>query len=233
MVFVTSDLHGCPPDRFWQLLRRADFSENDFLFILGDVIDRGRHGVELLRWLADQPNMQLILGNHEAMLLACDFLFDEVTEKSLKTLDSGKMRLLNNWILNGATPTLTDLQRLMKHDAESVNGILDYLRDAPLYDCVDVGGRQFILVHSGLGNFTPQKALDDYTPDELLWTRPSLDTKYFTNATVIFGHTPTERFGDQYRGKAVKTDSWICIDTGAAAGNSPMLLRLDDMEEFY
>ncbi len=40
-------------------------------------------------------------------------------------------------------------------------------------------------------------------------------------------------FGEDFRGRAVRTDSWICIDSGAAAGGSPMLLRLDDLQEFY
>ena len=37
MIYVTSDLHGCPLEEFQQLLDRAGFSEDDFLFVLGDV----------------------------------------------------------------------------------------------------------------------------------------------------------------------------------------------------
>ena len=61
--------------KFLQLLDKAGFGERDFLFVLGDVIDRGEHGVELLRWISRQPNVQLILGNHEAMMLACSAAF--------------------------------------------------------------------------------------------------------------------------------------------------------------
>lgn len=57
--------------------------------------------------------------------------------------------------------------------------------------------------------------------------------RYFPNATVVLGHTPTEYYGEEHRNRAVKTDSWICIDTGAALGGKPMLLRLDDLKEFY
>ena len=55
MIYVTSDLHGYPLDGFLQLLDKAGFGERDFLFVLGDVIDRGEHGVELLRWISRQP----------------------------------------------------------------------------------------------------------------------------------------------------------------------------------
>ena len=114
-----------------------------------------------------------------------------------------------------------------------MEGILEYLHDAPLYDQVMCAGQRFVLVHAGLENFRPDRSLEDYAPEELLWARPTPDTRYFENAVTVFGHTPTGYFGSQYRGKAMKTDTWICIDTGAADGNSPMLLRLEDGKEFY
>ncbi len=233
MIYVTSDLHGYSLEMFLKLLNGAGFGENDFLFVLGDVIDRGEHSAELLRWMVEQPNVQLILGNHEAMLLSCDFLLEPVTDESLAKLDSEKMNLLSTWISNGATPTLTGLRKILKEEPDVMEGVLDYLRDAPLYDTVDVGGNKYILVHAGLENYHPSRPLNCYTPDELLWARPTMNTQYFDDAVVIFGHTPTEFFGEQYRGKAIKTKSWICIDTGAATGNKPMLLRLDDLKEFY
>lgn len=234
MVYITSDLHGCPLSEFRALLKSAGFSDDDYLFVLGDVIDRGEYGSELLRWMAEQPNIQLILGNHEAMLLSVsDWLFDEVSDESLDRLDVQKLELLNNWYANGAAPTIKGLRKLLKEEPDILEGILDYLQDAPLYDVVEVAGEKYILVHSGLENFRKDRLLDDYIPDELLWARPTLDTRYFDNATVIFGHTPTEYFGEQYCGKIVKTDTWICIDTGAATGNKPVLLRLDDLKAFY
>ena len=233
MIYVTSDLHGFPLAEFERLLQRAGFGKEDFLFVLGDVIDRGEAGVELLQWLTEQPNVQLILGNHEAMLLSCQFLFQQVSEESLAGLDGEKLNLLNLWMRNGAAPTLAGLRKLLKEQPDVLEGILDYLQDAPLYDEVEAGGRRFVLVHAGLGNFAKDKSLWAYEPEELLWERPTLQTKYFDDATVIFGHTPTLFFGEDFRGRAVRTPSWICIDSGAAAGGSPMLLRLDDLREFY
>ena len=43
----------------------------------------------------------------------------------------------------------------------------------------------------------------------------------------------TEFFGNAYQGRALRRDTWICIDTGAACGGLPMLLRLEDEKEFY
>ena len=86
MIYVTSDLHGISLEKLKALLDKAGFSDNDFLFVLGDVIDRGEHGAELLRWLSLCPNAELLLGNHEAMMLSCGFLFEEITEDSLSNL---------------------------------------------------------------------------------------------------------------------------------------------------
>jgi serine/threonine protein phosphatase 1 len=233
MIYVTADLHGYPLEKFLGLLDKAGFCNDDFLFVLGDVIDRGKDGAAILRWLTEQPNVQLILGNHEAFLLSCDYLFQPVTDESLGDLDTEKLRMLRVWNKNGAAPTLDGLNKLLKSEPDVLEGILDYLRDAPLFDTVEAGGKTYILVHGGLDNFRPDRPLSDYTSHELLWSRPTLNTRYFDNATVIFGHTPTQFIDPSFEGKALRHNGWICIDTGAATGGAPMLLRLDDEKEFY
>ena len=234
MIYVTSDLHGIHPVEFQKLLKKADFSEEDFLFILGDVIDRGEYGAELLNWLTQQPNMALILGNHEAQLLSCAFLFADVTEDSLASLTVENMQLVQNWMENGGNPTIKGFRKLLKEDPELVEGILDYLRDCPLYEEVEAGGKQYVLVHAGLGEyFSPKKPLQEYDAQDLLFSRPDLNTRYYGDKTVIFGHTPTFFYGEEYSGKPIFTNDWINIDTGVYAGNSPALLCLDTEITFY
>ncbi|MBR0341582.1 MAG: metallophosphoesterase [Oscillospiraceae bacterium] len=233
MIYCTSDIHGFPIESFFRLLEKGDFGDQDTLYILGDVIDRNSDGgVAMLRWMMNQPNVEFILGNHEAMLLSCSFLFEEITDESIDHLNFQQMQLLLQWMQNGSQPTMTSLRELKKKDPDALNDLLDYLRDAPLYSVVSAGGRDFVLVHSGLGNFSQEKKLSEYTPDDLLWTRPSPDERYFPDIMTILGHTPTGYlFGE--KGKMFRTDTWIDIDTGASGGGSPMLLRLDDMKEFY
>ena len=233
MIYVTSDLHGCAVEELEALLERAGFTEDDFLFVLGDVIDRGDHGAELLLWMTQQPNVQFILGNHEAMMLACAFLFDEVTDKSLDSLTVDDLKRMSHWQRNGGGTTISGLKKYLKEDPELVEGMLEYLREAPLYDIVEAGGRKFILVHGGIGNFEPGKPLERYAPHDFLWERPDLDTVYYPNAMVILGHTPTVCYGEEYRGRILRTETWINIDAGVSMGCGPALLRLDDLKEFY
>ena len=233
MIYVISDLHGYPLPKLSQLLQKADFSNRDFLFILGDVIDRnGDGGVDILRWLLLQPNVELLLGNHEAMLLSCDFVFDEITNAGIDNLSTEKMNLLMTYMQNGGDVTLKSLRKLAHSDPETLQDILDYLRDAPLYETVSVRDRDFLLVHAGLDNFHPRRKLSDYSADELLWARPNLHEDYFDDVITVFGHTPTACYGAAYEGKILRTRTWINIDVGAASGNEPVLLRLNDGEEF-
>lgn len=232
MIYATSDLHGYPYERFLKMLDKVCFSENDFLFVLGDVIDRnGDGGLETLQWMMFQPNVELILGNHEAMLLSCSFLFDEVTMASIDRLTQEHLGMLSNWLSNGAQPTIDSLRALHSRDAEAITDLLDYLKDAPLYDTVSVGGRDFLLVHSGMEGFSPDRGMSDYSLDDLLWCRPRPEQRYFHDVLTIIGHTPTQYYGSPDR--AFHTPTWIDIDTGAAGGGAPMLLRLDDLQEFY
>lgn len=233
MIYVISDLHGYPLEKFKTLLKKANFTDNDFLYILGDVIDRnGDGGVEMLCWLLEQPNVQLILGNHEAMLLSCVFVFDEITEDSIAAMTEGKIELLNNYMLNGGDVTLKALRELKKISPDTVLDILDYLHEAPLYEAVTAGDKDFLLVHSGIDRFDKNKKLSQYSADDFLWAWPSLNDEYFEDILTVFGHTPTMSFSKAYTGKILKTKTWIDIDVGAGFGQEPILLRLDDFKEF-
>ncbi len=230
MIYVTADLHGYPIEKFRSMLDSVGFCDDDFLYVLGDVIDRGSDGIKLLRLLMSMPNAQLILGNHEAMLLACDFLFDEITDESIANLTGSEFDNYSTWVMNGGCATLESLRSM--RDSE-IRYILEYLEDAPVCELLSVEDRDFILTHSGFGSFEKNKKLSEYSQRDLLWNRPELTQRYFDDITVVFGHTPTFYYGEEYKGKAIVTDTWIDIDTGAAGGLAPMLLRLDDMKEFY
>ena len=230
MVYVISDLHGYPLVLFKKLLRSAGFSKEDRLYIIGDVVDRnGDGGIRMLQWIMEQPNVRLLLGNHESMLLSCDFLFYEDTDMILMDLDAGQTDRLSIYMWNGGDVTARALRTLTSGERLD---IYEYLKKCPLYENVSVGDQNFILVHSGFSNFSVNRRLSDYTSDELLWSRPSLSDRYFEDKITVFGHTPTKYYGENYRGQIIRTKTWIDIDVGAGSGEKPVLLRLDDDEEF-
>lgn len=234
MIYATSDIHGYSLDRFRSLLDKAHFTQDDDLYVLGDVIDRnGDGGVAMLRWMMAQPNIEFLRGNHEDMLLASRLVFENVTDDSIDKLNSDTLMSLLNWMNNGAAPTMDSLKKLVLSDRSAFDDLIDYIEDAPYYATVMGGEQAFVLCHAGLGNYRKGRPLSDYSAHDLTWNRPRLFDSYFTTTLTVFGHTPTGYLDPECTGRAYKTKTWIDIDTGAAGGGSPMLLRLDDLKEFY
>lgn len=229
-VYVISDLHGYPLNSLISLFNKASFSQNDTCYVLGDVVDRGADGIKILEWMMQQPNIELVLGNHEAMMAACRFLFDTPNADSVKDLDGVKMQLYLNWAYNGGEITLNALQSL---DYLKRRRILEYILKAPLYKELTVGEKRFLLTHSGIENFSPKKPINEYTSHNFLWNRPSLEDTYYNTVITVFGHTPTFDLSSAHIGKILKTNTWINIDCGASFGYKPALLRLDDFTAFY
>lgn len=68
MLYFMSDIHGAY-DAFLALLKKVKFSENDRLYIIGDVLDGNTHDPKanwrLLEYIMSHDNIELLLGNHE------------------------------------------------------------------------------------------------------------------------------------------------------------------------
>ena len=47
MIYVMSDLHGCYED-YIKMLKLINFNDSDYLYILGDVCDRGKQSIEVI-----------------------------------------------------------------------------------------------------------------------------------------------------------------------------------------
>ena len=90
--YVVSDIHG-EADRFYAMLDKIQFSDCDILYILGDVVDRGTDRIALLQQIIATPNIVMILGNHEYMML--DYLIADPDSVAIR-----------RWNKNGNSPTL-------------------------------------------------------------------------------------------------------------------------------
>ena len=230
-VYVTSDLHGMELGDFKRMLDKAGFGSEDTLYVLGDVIDRRNDGgIELLLYIMEQSNIHMLLGNHEDMLLMCEFALYPMTEEDADRMTADMISILSDYIYNGGEPTVTVLN---EHGIETTERIVDFLYELELYHELEIDGKKFVLCHSAPDNFDPNKPLSDYSKLELVWTRPDLDDEFYEDRTLIFGHTPTLYYGSEFKGRILHRPTWINIDTGAAYGNPAAMLRLDDMKEIY
>lgn len=230
-IYVMSDIHG-EYDKFCEMLDKIGLSDDDTLYVLGDVVDRGPRPIDVLRDMMKRPNVYPLLGNHD--LLALDVLKKlnvEITEDNYANhLDTDTMSELIDWLRDGGSTTLSQFRELSNDEKSDV---LDYIEDFALCEAVDIGSKTFLLVHAGLGNFRRGKKLREYTLRELIMDRHDPDNDYFEDDDifVITGHTPTVI----YTGKdeIYHNKHNIFIDCGACMGGRLACLCLDTMEEFY
>ena len=229
MIYAMSDIHGCY-DKYQAMLSEISFKPADTLYILGDVIDRGPDGIKILQDMYMRPNVFPILGNHEFTASVCiPWLSQEITDQSIGTLTEVQVAALSEWITNGGGPTLRSLRQLSPEERED---ILDYFQEMELYAEVEAGGRSFVLTHSALENFAPDKPLDSYELQDFLFGRPEPDQTYYPDKILVFGHTPTRLLGG--KDQIFRRETMIDIDCGCVfKGGRLGCLCLDTMEEFY
>ena len=68
MIYVMADIHG-HYDKYIKMLEQIQFSDNDTLYVLGDVIDRSSDGIKQVPEIMNAPNMVLILSNQKKYFL--------------------------------------------------------------------------------------------------------------------------------------------------------------------
>lgn len=76
MTYCMADLHGRYRE-YRQMLERLHLGDGDRLYLLGDCVDRGPHGIPILLDIASRSNAVLLMGNHErTAALLLPFLCD-------------------------------------------------------------------------------------------------------------------------------------------------------------
>ena len=216
-TYVLSDLHG-QYNKFMDMLKLIKFNDNDKMYILGDIFDRGPDPLKILDYVICRKNIDFIPGNHEYMFL-----------EFYNTYDA---RL---WSYNGGKTTMT---QLMKRGEDYLKALYDYLTKLPLVKVHD----KFILTHAGLylpknqNQYTLQEILSLQNAEFNLWSRSNINNeRQYKDYTVICGHTPTLYVDpDQDQMSIVRRKGTIYIDCGATFSDGRLAcLRLEDNKEFY
>lgn len=221
MTYVLSDIHG-DMGAFDSILSQIQLTEEDHLYIIGDVIDRGQHSIELLQRIRKMPNTTMMLGNHEYMMI-----------DRLRHPDD--MELASLWYQNGGDITEDSFEKLPKDEQED---ILQYLESLPVQVELRINGESFLLVHARPKE--QYKELRDWYKNETemaVWSRIEPWTELPEGKTIVFGHTPTKHYQlVKGRMRIYHGKQRIGIDCGAAYPwryGQLGCLRLEDMKEFY
>ena len=251
-TYVCSDIHG-QYDAFMRMLERIELSDTDKLYILGDAIDRGPHGMKILKTVMKMKNVELFMGNHELLMMDAIRNYEECeTEGRTDTED------LDLWLdeCNGGRQTFEDYK---KCSAKKKAEIKIYLDNLVVAKKLKIGKKNYYLSHA----YVVSKKFDDEVKyNELIYKDAfqavwqniydssftmELKEKIFPNKKTIYvsGHIFTQRLGnidEEGRGLVYDDKNFlegyhiINIDCGMALQNKSSQLacmRLEDEKIFY
>ena len=222
MIYCISDIHGCY-DEFIELIEKIELKYDDVLYILGDVIDRGNKVVECLKYIKSHPQIIMLMGNHEHMMI-------NYYENQKK-----------HWHRDGGIETQRQMEESYTED--EIVDLLDWIETLPYFKIVTINEKSFFLSHAGINitkSFAEQEC-EDYISgrDEFFNQRIkktlfacSLKDSYY----YVFGHTPTltiHEDGSFFVWFDKANNDKVCIDCGCVFGGMLAALRLDDMIVFY
>jgi|SanBayMetagenome_1026888.scaffolds.fasta_scaffold30536_2 serine/threonine protein phosphatase 1 len=195
---VIGDVHGY----FITLCRLLDLvnpTNDDEIYFVGDLIDRGKGSPEVVELVRTTSNFHSVQGNHEWMMI-----------------EAGKKK--KEYYCNR-----TRDQYCYKHP-ELWDIHLAFMQQLPLY--IDLG--DYFICHAGLdpAKTFEQQEPDDFR--RIRQPFHSINTPYFDDKQVVIGHTITSTFSKVKPGNVASGRGWWDIDTSAYATGWLTGLDLDN-----
>lgn len=185
-TYICSDLHG-QYTLFMKMLDKIKFSNNDTLYVLGDIIDRGPKSIKLFNHIISQDNIICTIGNHEHMMWTYYRGHDR---------DYGMAWMHPS---NGGTKTYKQLNNLSKKDKEK---ILDYIENMYLQIEVEENDKKILLSHSSYiidKDTIKWKDCSEIETERTVWFSPWRQWEYesfehykWDNRLHIIGHVPVQ-----------------------------------------
>lgn len=223
MTYVMADIHGFS-DKYYDFLDSVNFCDDDTLYIVGDIIDRGSDGIPLLQDVMKRKNVISLMGNHERMILP---ILEEIYYNPSDAEDIIKEEMYISQI--GQESTLQDFAELSQNEKTE---ILSFIKEMPIYLEISVDEQDYILVHAGLPDFD-ELPLEYYNEDDLLFGPHDYEINHYDNTIIIVGHLPTRFITGAIADEIFHTNDTIAIDCGLGFGGQLGVLCLETGEEMY
>jgi len=225
MIYVMSDVHGCY-DKYRKMLEKIQFSDEDMLYLLGDMVDRGSCGMKLLLDIANRENVVLLRGNHDQQ---AGILLSVLHKLEEADCPKELVDLYGLWLSDGGEQTLAEYLTLSDAEQEKV---LRVLQNSLLKKELEVNGKAFLLAHT-----VPEVDIicdyEEWGLEEFLLGEPDYEEVYFDDKYVVTGHTPTYYIDKSAKGRIWKGNHHIALDCGAVFLGTLGCLCLNTFEEFY
>ena len=234
MTYAIADIHGCF-DKYMQMLEKIGFCDNDMLYVVGDVLDRGAEPMKVLHDMSMRANVIPLLGNHEyiAHEMLGQLLY-ELNEENINKHFGGDLmnfaRRVQEWTDIGGDTTMRSFGQLAMDERLA---LVEYLGEFSLYETLIVNGQKYILTHAGLPAGATPGNLGRYDAWDYVTAEIDYKKTYFPDAFLVTGHLPTYVIDEVWRGRIYRENRHIAIDVGAVFGEALGCVCLDTGEEFY
>ena len=185
-IICISDIHAYLDD-FKALLEECEYdNENDYLFILGDIIEKGPQNTETLNYvqeLCQNPKVIYIQGNNDVTL--CRMAYTDDRDKFLDRLSSHPTNTFVQMAKSlGITDFTDDFEQKRQKVIEAYKTQIDFIKNAPL--AIEI--QRFIFVHAGIES---RPDWENSSPDIVLAIYPFMFYGHQQTKIVVCGHCPT------------------------------------------
>lgn len=231
MIYVIGDIHG-DKEKYDAMMEKLSPTDNDTVFVLGDVINIGNSSIEILQDMMYRANVYPVLGEHEYMakkVFPLISAFTSIAEAS-DSLEGEDKELFLKWLTMKSEKTTEDFLAL---DEEGKESIIDYLSEFEAYEEITAGGKKFVLCHAGIDGFEEDKDLEDYEEKDFVSADTDYDRIYFADKYLVTGHTPTALIDRALTGKVYSKKRHLAIDCGCGYGGRLSAVCLDKLKVYY
>ncbi len=214
-IICVSDIHT-----HWReldsLLKKCGYKKGkDFLFILGDILERGEDNIAALRYvmeLTKAPRVYVIGGNNDTYVTGLALRYDD--EKYLQRFSAKPNCCFGEMAKAlGISDFSTDTAAKRTAVYEAYKAEIDFIHDLP--DAIET--EQHIFVHAGLEgeNWT------EMTSFRHMLIPRFIDRENPTDKTIVCGHFPAYAIGRQNDNLPIFDNERRIIDIDGGAGVKP------------
>lgn len=213
-LIVVSDIHG-NLEVFKKLLKKANFDvDNDILIIVGDILEKGPHILETLRFvmnLTKTSNTHVILGNCDTILMdiAENQFHDEIKEYLLTTNNKSVLFEMCKEI-DFKIAVDMDIADLYDRLHQNFREEISFIANLPIM----IETEEFIFVHGGI---EPREDYRNSDYDYLIRHDRFYEIDFKFPKKVVVGHWSTSLYHDDTFDVSPIIDhdkNIICIDGG-------------------
>lgn len=204
-VYLISDIHA-NLELLKKILKDINFSHNDYLFILGDIIEKGDYSLDTLSYIRslilNDYNIYITLGN-------CDNVINEF----VKPVDANKLyyysKVLGHTILNELFEKLNldytnesfDINQNIDKIYLNFKEYFDFINS--FYDAIYLND-DILLMHSTIDEAKKKKYIEDDILENIALKKLN-----------ICGHMPVQMFKNNFiSSKPIIHDNFLHIDGG-------------------